>query len=237
MTESSDQIMMGANRALQDARYNRSIGQRSESLKRGHFIKKLGRAALVTGAVLVGAAVVGGILNGIGFWGVMISAGLIAGGIWATMKYPQMKIPTPQTLVQSDLKTLAGKTEIWLESQRPALPAPAVRIVNSIGVQLDMLSPQLQKLDEMQPAAYEVRKLMGEHLPELISGYRAIPASMRSKASDSGKSPDEQLVSGLSLIEKEISDVTRQIAKGDIDNLSIRGRYLEMKYDKTSAAE
>ena len=62
MTESSDQIMMGANRALQDARYNRSIGQRSESLKRGHFIKKLGRAALVTGAVLVGAAVVGGIL-------------------------------------------------------------------------------------------------------------------------------------------------------------------------------
>ncbi|HEY9092449.1 hypothetical protein [Parasphingorhabdus sp.] len=237
MTETSDQIMLGANRALQDARYNRSIGQRSESLKRGHFMKKLGRAALVTGAVLVGAAVVGGILNGIGFWGVMISAGLIAGGIWAAMKYPQMKIPTPQTLVQSDLKTLAGKTEIWLESQRPALPAPAVKIVNSIGVQLDMLSPQLQKLDETEPAAYEVRKLMGEHLPELISGYRAIPASMRGKASDSGKSPDEQLVSGLSLIEKEISDVTRQIAKGDIDNLSIRGRYLEMKYDKTGEAE
>lgn len=237
MTETSDQIMMSANRALLDARHRRSIGQRSQSLKRGHLLKKLGRAVAVTAAVLVGASVVGGILDGIGFWGVMISAGLIAGGIWAAMTFPKMKIPTPQTLVQSDLKTLAGKTEIWLETQRPALPKPAVRIINSIGVQLDMLSPQLQKLDETEPAAYEVRKLMGEHLPELISGYRAIPAPMRAKASDGGNSPDEQLISGLSLIEKEISDVTRQIAKGDIDNLSIRGRYLEMKYDKTGEAE
>jgi hypothetical protein len=31
--------------------------------------------------------------------------------------------------------------------------------------------------------------------------------------------------------------VTQQIAKGDIDNLSIRGRYLELKYDKSAEAE
>lgn len=235
--ETSDQIMSDANRALQDARFRRSIGTRSEKLKRGYFMKKLGRAALWTGAVLVGASIVGGILSGIGFWGVMISAGLIGAGIWAAMKFPKMKIPTPETLVQSDLKTLAGKTEIWLEGQRKALPAPAVKIVNGIGVQLDMLSPQLQKLDEMEPAAYEVRKLVGEHLPKLITGYRSIPESMRKQASDTGKSPDEQLVSGLSLIEKEISGVTQQIAKGDIDNLSIRERYLELKYDKSAEAE
>ena len=82
-----------------------------------------------------------------------------------------------------------------------------------------------------------MRKLVGEHLPELINGYRAIPASMRSKANDSGKSPDEQLIGGLSLIEKEIAGVTQQIAKGDIDNLSIRGRYLELKYDQNAEAE
>jgi hypothetical protein len=31
--------------------------------------------------------------------------------------------------------------------------------------------------------------------------------------------------------------VTQQIAKGDIDNLSIRGRYLELKYDQNAEAE
>lgn len=235
--ESSDQVMMNANRALSDARLNRSIGTRSESLKRGHFIRKLGRAALWTAAVLVGASVVGGILSGIGFWGVMISAGLIGGGIWAAMKYPQMRLPTPESLVQSDLKSLAGKTEIWLENHRPALPPPAVRIVNDIGAQLDALSPQLQKLDEKEPAAYEVRKLVGEHLPELINGYRSIPSSMRATTNNGDKSPDEQLISGLSVIEKEIASVTQQIAKGDIDNLSIRERFLELKYDKSAEAE
>ncbi|WP_422343167.1 hypothetical protein [Parasphingorhabdus sp.] len=233
MSESNQQIYDNAANYYRSYKFAESIGERSKGLKRGHFRKKLARAAVVTVGVLVGAGVVGGILNGIGFWGVMISAGLIAGGIWAAMKFPKMKIPTPSTLVQSDLKTLAGKTEIWLESQRPALPRPAVKIIDDIGTQLDMLSPQLQKLDEGEPAAYEVRKLMGEHLPELISGYRAIPEPMRKKSNDSGNSPDEQLISGLSLIAREISGVTQQIAKGDIDNLSIRGRYLELKYDKT----
>jgi hypothetical protein len=237
MSESNQQIYDNAANYYRSYKFAESIGERSKGLKRGHFRKKLARAAVITVGVLVGASVVGGILNGIGFWGVMISAGLIAGGIWAAMKFPKMKIPTPSTLVQSDLKTLAGKTEIWLESQRPALPRPAVKIIDDIGTQLDMLSPQLQKLDEGEPAAYEVRKLMGEHLPELISGYRAIPEPMRKKSNDSGNSPDEQLISGLSLIAKEISGVTQQIAKGDIDNLSIRGRYLELKYDKTGEAQ
>ncbi|MEH6757384.1 MAG: hypothetical protein V7676_07725 [Parasphingorhabdus sp.] len=237
MSESNQQVYDNAANYLRSYKFAESIGERSKGLKRGYFRKKLGRAVVVTLGVLVGAGILGGILNGIGFWGVMISAGLIAGGIWAAMKFPQMKIPTPETLVQSDLKTLAGKTEIWLEAQRPALPPPAIKIINDIGVQLDMLSPQLQKLNEAEPAAYEVRKLMGEHLPELISGYRAIPVPMRGKTNDTGKSPDEQLIRGLSLIEKEISGVTRQIAKGDIDNLSIRGRYLELKYENSGEAE
>ena len=237
MSETNQQVYDNARNYLRSYKYAESIGERSKGLKKGHFYKKLGRAALWTVGVLVGASIVGGILSGIGFWGVMISAGLIGGGIWASMKFPKMKIPTPETLVQSDLKTLAGKTEIWLENQRPMLPPPAAKIVQDIGTQLDMLSPQLQKLNDKEPAAYEVRKLVGEHLPELISGYRSIPASMRTKGENGGKSPDEQLLSGLQLIEKEISGVTQQIAKGDLDNLEIRGRYLEMKYDKNVESE
>ncbi|WP_373490291.1 hypothetical protein [Parasphingorhabdus sp.] len=237
MSQTNQEIYDGAARVLRESQFRRSIGHRSHKLKQSHLFKKFGRAALWTVGVLVGASIIGGILSGIGFWGVMISAALIAGGIWASMSFPKMKMPTPETILKSDLKSLAGKTEIWLENQRPALPAPAVQIVNGIGVQLDMLSPQLNKLNEGDSAAYEVRKLVGEHLPELINGYRAIPVSLRSQSNDSGQSPDEQLINGLTLIEKEIAGVTQQIAKGDIDNLSIRGRYLELKYDKSAEAE
>jgi len=235
--ETNEEIYNNARNALRNSRVRRSLGTRSAALKRTHLFKKLGRAAVGVAAVLVGASVVGGIISGLGFWGVMATALAIGGVAWVTMNYPKMKIPTPESLVQSDLKSLAGKTEIWLENQRPMLPPPAAKIVDGIGVQLDMLSPQLQKLNEGDAAAYEIRKLMGEHLPELISGYRAIPASMRQKAEDGQKSPDDQLVGGLSLIEKEISTVTQQIAKGDLDNLSIRGRYLEMKYEQAGEAE
>ena len=40
----------------------------------------------------------------------------------------KLKVPTPERLAKEPLKVLAGKTEIWLESQRPALPAPAERV-------------------------------------------------------------------------------------------------------------
>jgi hypothetical protein len=36
---------------------------------------------------------------------------------------------------------LPAQTERWLEAQRPALPAPAVRLVDSIGQRLEQLSP------------------------------------------------------------------------------------------------
>lgn len=37
------------------------------------------------------------------------------------MRYPEMPMPTTESLRQTDLGTLAGKTEIWLEAQRPCL--------------------------------------------------------------------------------------------------------------------
>ena len=132
--------------------------------------------------------------------------------------------------LQSDLETLAGKTEIWLEAQQHLLPAPAVEIVQNIGTRLDQLAPQLSTLDERDPAAREVRKLVGEHLPELVNGYKRIPASLKQQ-DNKGKTPEEQLVSGLKLIDREIETMTGQIARGELDKLAVRDRYLELKYD------
>lgn len=207
------------------------IGMKSQALRRAHFWGKVSRAAVAVGAVLIGAGIVGTIINGIGFSGVMITALAVAAAAYALLRYPKMPMPTTESLRQTDLATLAGKTEIWLESQRPALPAPAINLMQDIGLRLDQLAPQLQSLDDNDPAAREVRKLVGEHLPELINGYKRIPETLKRKE-HGGKTPEQQLVDGLKLIDREIETMTGQISRGELDKLATRGRFLELKYDQ-----
>lgn len=224
-----DQITGDAARALRNVR-GAPIGMKSRTLRRAHFWGKVSRAGLAGGAVLLAAGIIGAVLDGIGFWGVMITAIAGTAAVIAMMRYPAMPMPTTESLRQTDLETLAGKTEIWLEAQRPALPAPAVAIMQDIGIRLDQLAPQLQTLDDSNPAAREVRKLVGEHLPELINGYKRIPEPLKHKEYG-GKTPDQQLVDGLKLIDREIETMTGQIARGELDKLATQSRYLEIKYD------
>ncbi|MGL5838166.1 MAG: hypothetical protein ACRCY3_06655 [Sphingorhabdus sp.] len=226
----SDQILDGARRSLKRIQMGPPIGMKSRALRRAHFYGKVARAAMAVGVLLVGAGIIGAIIDGIGFWGVMITGVLGAAAAYVLLRYPDMPMPTPETLRQTDLATLAGKTEIWLEAQRPALPAPALSIVQDIGIRLDALAPQLQTLDETNPASREVRKLVGEHLPELINGYKRIPETLR-RQDNGGKTPEAQLVDGLKRIDREIETMTGQIARGELDKLATRERYLELKYD------
>jgi hypothetical protein len=231
----ADEIHAAANRALKRVQMGPPIGMKSRALRRAHFFGKVARAAVAVGVLLVGAGVVGAIIDGIGFWGVMITGVLGAAAAYVLMRYPEMPMPTVETLRQTDLGTLAGKTEIWLEAQRAALPAPAVSIVQDIGTRLDQLAPQLQRLDENDPASREVRKLVGEHLPELINSYKRIPDPLR-RQEHGGKTPEQQLVDGLKVIDREIETMTGQIARGELDKLATRGRYLEIRYDGAGEA-
>jgi hypothetical protein len=230
-----DDIMAGSRNALRNIRSVPFIGSKQRELQRGHLRGKLGRLALAVGGVIVGAGIIGTIINGIGFSGVMLTALLIGAAAILLLRYPRMTLPTPETLQKTDLATLAGKTEIWLAAQCPALPAPAVSLVQDIGLRLDQLSPQLASLGEFDPAAMEVRKLVGEHLPELINGYKRIPDTLKRKE-HSGKTPEQQLVDGLKLIDREIDTMTGQISRGELDKLAVRGRYLELKYDGAGEA-
>lgn len=226
----SDEILDSARRSLKRVRMGPPIGTKSRALRRAHLFGKIARAATAVGVVLVGAGVAGAILNGIGFWGVMATALVGATAAWYFLRFPQLPLPTMESLRQTDLATLAGKTEIWLESQRPALPAPAIPLVQNIGLRLDALAPQLQTLGETDPASREVRKLVGEHLPELINGYKRIPEPLR-RQDNSGKTPEQQLIDGLKRIDREIETMTGQIARGELDKLATRERYLEIRYD------
>lgn len=224
-----DKISMLGNAAIERSRERRRpIGTKSVALRRQHLFKKLGRMLIAGGVVLLGAALFGALIKPLGFIGLLALTVLLIGVVvlFGRTPFPE---PRQTDLPKTDLKQLAGRTEIWLEAQRPALPAPARQLVDGIGVQLDLLAPQLQTLDATSPAAANIRKLVGEDLPELVAGYQRIPAGLRGEA-HAGRTPDETLLGGLKTLESEIGHAARSLASGELDKLATRERYLQLKY-------
>jgi hypothetical protein len=236
----SDAIVRAAGQSLahQRAGGRRSIGKGATAIRARHFGKKLRNIALALVALWLGLGIIGSIIEGIGFTGILLGIAGTAAAIWAFGRYPRFKMPSRADLdpASTDVRTLVGRTELWLESQRAALPPPAVKLVDGIGMQLDGLAKQLADVDQAHPQAAEVRKLVGEHLPDIIDGYRKIPEQLRYEERG-GTNPTKQLVGSLETISFEIDSVTRQLASGALDNLAIKTRYLDYKYGEGIEAE
>lgn len=201
----------------------RAAARRRRERRKARAARMMRRMFFVTLAILVGA-VVWGMISPIGGAGVMAVALAIVLAWVGVILFTAEPAARAEELPQVPLKALPHRTEQWLESQRPALPAPANRLIDQIGVRLEGLAPCVQQLDEREPAAMEVRRLVGEELPELIRGYSRVPEQLRRQG------PDAQLVEGLRLVESELGRMTEQLASGHLDQLATQGKYLELKY-------
>ena len=208
----------------------RPIGRGSAEVRQKNLmtrIKLIGGSllAIVFGSMLFGIA-----LGGIQFTGLMVAFCAVVACTFLFSNFPKVRIPKRSDLNTGDVRHMVARTELWLESQRPALPPPAVTLVDQIGVQLDALGLQLETIEPLHPAAVETRKLVGETLPGMIDAYRRIPAQLRKEDRAGTGAPDDQLVASLGKISKEIDHVTRQLADGALDDLAIRTRYLDYRY-------
>lgn len=195
----------------------------------GRFFRRMKIAFFTNLGVMLTAALIGTFVTPLGIGGFFLTLILmvIIGSV--ILFWPSAAAPTPAALAKSDLPALPHQTSQWLEKQRPALPAPAQILADSIGLKLEALAPQLQPLDAATPAAIEIRKLISVELPELIEGYRRVPEQLR-RESRNGMSPDRQLADGLAVVDSEIARMTEQLASGDLDRLATQRRYLELKY-------
>ena len=228
-----DRLSERANELIARSRVQRPetpLDQKQRRRREAEIGSRIGRIAAADGLIIVGAIIAGFVMpSGIGMGGALLVMALLAIATLVFAVFPLSVPPTPESLAEVSLKALPLTTERWLEAQRPALPAPMRSLVDSIGVRLETLSPQLAMLDEREPAAFEVRKLIGEQLPELVKGYQRVPEPLRTLERN-GLTPDQQLAQGLQLIDDEIAEMTAQIAQGDLDALATRGRYLQIRY-------
>lgn len=232
----SDRTLAAASQSLAHQRAGGrrvgSIGRRSAEIKRRHRLKKALNMLMATVAILVAAMIAGLVIDGIGVTGILLTGLAVLGALLLFASFPRLKVPSLSALNSGDVRRMVGNTEMWLEAQRPALPAPAVQLVDRIGVQLDALGLQLEKVDQKEPAVAQVRALVGEQLPGLVSTYTSIPAHLRSEQR-AGRSPDDELTDSLGKISSEIDSITRQLADGQIDKLAVTTRYLDYKYGKS----
>lgn len=197
--------------------------------KRGDTLAFRAVAIGVVNAIILLCAAVVGFIVPIGLFGALAVLVLMLAATCAIAFAPAGRPPSVETLREAPVRQLPGQTARWLHAQRPALPAPAITLADRIGAKLMQLEPQLATLDPAAPAASEVRKLVGEQLPDFVKGYTAVPPALRGQPRN-GQTPDAQLVEGLKVIDEQLGEMSAQLAQGDLDNLATRGRYLQIRY-------
>jgi hypothetical protein len=218
------------NRFDRQGKRRQSLPARARQRRIAAAMRKLRYAVWTILAVLV-ASIVAGFFIPLGITGVMVTLGVMLAAVLLIIAMPPEHSVKVEALSRTSLSALPLQTEIWLENQRKGLPTPAAALVDSIGVKLETLAPQLERLTDQEPAAQEVRKLLADHLPELVTGYQSIPQPLR-REERNGRVPEQQLIEGLSVIDAEITRMSESLASGDLNRLAIQNRFLEMKYQE-----
>ncbi|MFM9853025.1 MAG: hypothetical protein ACKVOJ_09500 [Sphingomonadaceae bacterium] len=205
------------------------MAQRARARARASVLRKMGRIALAGAAFAIGLVAWGLIIGPVGVSGLMIAVLAFIVVATALMIIPARSFTPGDVLPTTELALLPLKTEEWLAGQRRALPAPAIKLVDGIGLKLEQLAPQLEGLSEQEPAAAEIKRLIGDELPALVNGYLRVPPAFRAKGIN-GVSPDQQVVDGLAVVQSELTRMSEQLASGELTKLATQGRYLELKY-------
>lgn len=199
--------------------------------RRRAMLRLVARIVLAGIAILIAAGLIDRFVVPLGSSGIAATLVAFAVACVAILYASREPPPSVATLAMTDLQLLPARTGEWLEAQRPALPAPAARLLDDIGARLRAMTPQLAALDPQEPAAAAVRKLLTSELPDLLAGYQAIPAPLRDRVREgTQRSADAHLLHGLGVVDGEIARMTEQLARGAFDELAVQHRYLELKY-------
>jgi hypothetical protein len=225
----SDDIIARAEELLKRHSDSSQLMKRARGRSLRNARTKMGRIILFLALVAIGAVLFGLAIAPLGVTGVLATAVIGIAGTLLLSIFPRDGWSSASELPTTDLALLPLRTEEWLVDQRKALPPPAQRLVDGIGTRLEVLSNQLRSLDEKEPAAAEIRRLVAHDLPELVNGYGRVPSNLR-KEGLNGISPDRQLLDGLGVVESELKRMSEQLAAGDLNKLATQGRYLELKY-------
>lgn len=197
-------------------RLNRDLGRR------------IARVGVGIGVISI-ATIIIGLIVPIGMFGFLAAVGL-AIGIAALLAFvpgePAAKAPS------ADLPNgqMVQRFDSYLYRTRGALPAPARVEIDAISARLPSLKQSLERVETLDPKAQDARRLMSIHLPGLIDRYLNVPREYRGQPDSEGMTVNERLVDGLSAAKTALSEISEDLARGDLNAFETQGRFIKSRY-------
>ena len=191
----------------------------------------------VAAAVIWLATIILGLVQPIGMFGFLaallvtavVAAVLIARGGRGAIAAPAPSADLPNG-------TMVERSDSYIYRTRAALPAPARAELDAMTQILPSLKQTLSRLDTLDPAAQDARRLMSVHLPGLIDRYERVPPAFRGEVDGEGKTVDQRLLEGLAAGRAALSEVSEQLARADVAALETQGRFIQSRYGEQAVA-
>lgn len=190
--------------------------------------KRFKRIVAAIAAILVGA-LVWGLVAPLGIIGVMLAVMLAVFATVMLSVYPKSRRQVTQVEALSNAEVV-HRLDALLIRERPALPSRALGEIDAISAQLPLLEQRLVTLDGLDPLAQDARRLMGQHLPDLIQRYEKVPVTYRMQKDADGFSVEDRLLSGLTAARQAVDDMGKKLAESDVSAFETQGRFIESRY-------
>jgi hypothetical protein len=131
---------------------------------------------------------------------------------------------TPQTL---PLPELAVRAEEGLLDRCDALPGRALPAADRIMASLRELQPHLHDLGPGDAAlAGDIRRLVGQHLPQLIDSWLALPDQSRAPNAESSR----RFTESLDIVAGEMDHLLEQCCRDRQSDFDTHSRFIETRY-------
>jgi hypothetical protein len=199
----------------------------------------LGRTAGRVGISIVAVGVltiIVGMIMPIGMFGFLAAVALAVGLAALLIAMPVRDAIAPPA-VTPDLANgpMVDRFDSYLYRSRPALPAPAQAELDQISAMLPRLKETLTRVETLDSAAQDARRLMSLHLPGLIDRYANVPTAYRGEVDGEGISLNQRLTDGLAAGRAKLSEVADNLARGDVAAFETQGRFIKSRYGETDS--
>lgn len=234
-TEKANQVIAHANAVFARIDERRGAVRDAATRERQRLNRELGRRAARVGVgigLISILTIIIGLVTPIGMFGFLAAVGL-AIGIAALLAFLPGK-PTIAKAPSADLPNgeMVQRFDSYIYRSRAALPPPAQAELDAISAALPSLKQTLERVETLDPAAQDARRLMALHLPGLIDRYMHVPAAYRSERDGEGITVDERLVEGLAAGRQALGEISEKLARADVLALETQGRFIKSRYSQ-----
>jgi len=208
----------------------RDAARRERQRLNAGFGKTALRVAITVGVIWL-ATIAIGLVQPIGMFG-FLAALLLTAGVAAFLIARGGRGVVTAAAPSADLPNgaMVERFDSYVYRARAALPAPARAELDAMARILPSLKQTLERVDTLDPAAQDARRLMSIHLPGLIERYERVPPAYRQERDGEDKTVDQRLIEGLAAGRAALSEVADNLARADVAALETQGRFIQSRY-------